>query len=545
MNWISESHFLEELHHNAVSNDLVKGRVLMTHMPDVSAETQRQVLTELGYFDASFAVPLLGYLLGSQLDELALSAEEIQMVMAEKVQQAPNLILDLIDDETILNKSKITELFDLIPPKLLVPGVLAKLEKTTSPEKLLVMIDLVSHMASPQMIGVLAEYIYSGNRELVFASIDALSHIGTQEAVQVLGHRAGADRELDVRIIKAFAQIKTDCALTQLVGYLAAPDAQTRNLAKSLLTQLGQRAVPLLVQNLESQQADILIHTLNVLGDIGIGDAIRPIRNLLHNEPEDANVRFAAYEALGVLPVEKGGYVLASGLTDLDGMVRVAAARAIEKNLDQTLLRGLENLTRSDDGDAARVVTALVDAPADQVLLHLIDEPHFFELVASYLANGAHPDTRTHIERLLQRNGRSEQAQHISRLGTGADTSKSLQIYAVDDSRMILSLYKKALYELGYEAVLFEFPESALEQIVEKKPDLVFTDLNMPGLTGLELTQEIRKFHDIQALPIVMVTTQSEGTDFAEAQKAGVSEIIHKPFDAEKLQRVIMQFTRS
>ncbi|MGA1198490.1 MAG: response regulator [Candidatus Latescibacterota bacterium] len=92
---------------------------------------------------------------------------------------------------------------------------------------------------------------------------------------------------------------------------------------------------------------------------------------------------------------------------------------------------------------------------------------------------------------------------------------------------------------------MFEFPESALEQIQKIKPDLVFTDLNMPNMTGVALTAEIRKFYGTDELPIIMVTTQSEGTDLQEAKKAGISEVIHKPFDAEKLQRVIDQFIQS
>jgi len=539
MNWISESHFIDELHHNAASNDLVKGRVLMAHMPDVSSDVQRQVLTELAYFDDTFAVSLLGYLLGGNLSDLVVSAEEIQMVMAEKINNAPELMLNLVDDDAIGDKTKIIELLDVISAKTLVSAVIKKLETTTDSEALLVLVQMASRLADPQLVDILAEYIYSGDRNLVQATIEALTRVGNQQAVDVLAGRLGSDRELDVRILNAFAQIKNDFALTVLVQHLGAPDAQMRNLAKKLLAQLGRVSVPKLVQNLTSQNSDIVIHTLNVLGEIGEAKSIQPIRNLLHNEPADANVRFAAYEALGLLPVEKGAYVLAAGLTDGDGSVRVAAAKAIEKNLDQTLLRGLENLTQSDDEDAARVVAALVDAPADQILLHLIDDAHFFGLVVSYLSQGAHPDTRSHIERVLQRNGRSDLAQKIGALGNQHIKEDTLKIYAVDDSRMILSLYKKALYELGYDVVLFEFPESALEQIKEHKPDLIFTDLNMPGLTGLELTQKIRTRYDRDALPIVMVTTQSEGTDMLEAKKLGVSEVIQKPFDTETLRLVI------
>jgi len=73
----------------------------------------------------------------------------------------------------------------------------------------------------------------------------------------------------------------------------------------------------------------LVIHSLNVLGDIGDEAAIPAIRSLLHNQPEDANVRFAAYEALGNLPVGKGAFVLAAGLEDPDSSVRAAQPRRL------------------------------------------------------------------------------------------------------------------------------------------------------------------------------------------------------------------------
>lgn len=545
MNWISETDFIDELHHNASENDFIKGRILMDHLPDVSEEIQRQVLNELDSFAAEFAVPLLGYLLCGGVEDLALSLDEVQMVLAERVQDVPALALDLMDDVALVDKSKLVDLANLIPSGKLLPEVFARLETITSNEQVLPLLKMINHMASPKTVGILAEYLYSGDRALIIEAIDALANIGNVEAIDALAERLGSDRELDTLIFDKFAEIKTEHALQKLADVLGAPDAYGRNYAKVLLTQIGELAVPVLVEALTGDDSDVLIHTLNVLGLIASANAIRPVRNLLHNEPADANVRFAAYEALGLMPVEKGAYVLAAGLTDSDGMVRVAAAKAIEKNLDKTLLLGLKNLTKLEDGDSARVVAALVDGPADDVLLHLIDEPHFFNLVAGYLNNGAHPDTRAHVARLLQRNGRSELVNQLGQPGQSKENKAHLLIYVVDDSRMILSLYKKALYELGYETVLFEFPETVCEQVRQTKPDLVFTDLNMPVLTGVELTRDIRKLYGVDDLPIVMVTTQSEGTDLQEAKNMGVSEIIHKPFDAEKLQLVIEQLVRS
>ncbi|MBT3601835.1 MAG: response regulator [Candidatus Latescibacteria bacterium] len=545
MNWISETDFIDELHHNAATQDLIKGRILMDHLPDVSEETQRKVLIELDYFDHTFAAPLLGYLLCGALEGVNLSTDEIQMVLAEKVREIPDLILNLVGDVALVNKLKLVELANLVAVGDLLPSVLAGLETTSVTDQVLPLLAMIKHMASPQTVNVLAEYLYSGDRALIIEAIDALANIGNFEAVDALAERLGSDRELDTLIFDRFSQIKTEHALEKLTGALGAPDAYGRNHAKALLTQVGRLAVPALIEKLACDDSDVLIHTLNVLGLIGNTSAIRPIRNLLHNEPPDPNVRFAAYEALGLMPVEKGAYVLAAGLTELDGMVRVAAAKAIEKNLDKTLLLGLKNLTKSEDEDTARVVAALVDGPADDVLLHLIDEPNFFNMVVKYLSDGAHPDTLVHIKLLLQRNGRSEQANRLEQFGEFDNRETGLLIYAVDDSRMILRLYKKALFELGYEVVPFEFPKTVCEKVQQNKPDLVFTDLNMPEMTGIELTSQIRKLYGVDELPVVMVTTQSEGTDLQEAKKAGISKIIHKPFDAEKLQQVIEQFTRS
>ncbi len=106
---------------------------------------------------------------------------------------------------------------------------------------------------------------------------------------------------------------------------------------------------------------------------------------------------------------------------------------------------------------------------------------------------------------------------------------------AVDDSRMILNIYKATLHELGYEPVLFEFPATAIEWLEKEKPAMVLTDLNMPEITGVMLAEEIRKKYTPKELPIIMVTTQNEANDNDAAFIAGVNKVIQKPFNAESL----------
>lgn len=97
-----------------------------------------------------------------------------------------------------------------------------------------------------------------------------------------------------------------------------------------LLQRLGAHAIPALSRRLTDTNTDMVIQAYFTRGSSGDASAVLPVRKLLYNEPQDANVRFAAYEALGLLPLHKGAFVQAEGLDDPVEVVRIAASRAIE-----------------------------------------------------------------------------------------------------------------------------------------------------------------------------------------------------------------------
>jgi len=110
--------------------------------------------------------------------------------------------------------------------------------------------------------------------------------------------------------------------------------------------------------------------------------------------------------------------------------------------------------------------------------------------------------------------------------------------------QMILSIYKASLFELGFEPRLFAKPEEALEWLKENKPNIMFTDLNMPGLTGIELTAKTRQIYKPEELTIIMVTTQNEATDNEAAKEAGVTDILYKPFTKDILEAKIKEYLK-
>jgi CheY-like chemotaxis protein len=159
-----------------------------------------------------------------------------------------------------------------------------------------------------------------------------------------------------------------------------------------------------------------------------------------------------------------------------------------------------------------------------------------------YLTNKAHPDVQAYFAKSLSESGHDALVKQITK-GEKLKGKGRLKIFAIDDSKMILSIYRTVLHNLGYDSQLFEFPAYALKNLKEEKPDVILTDLNMPDITGIDLTRSVRKSHTKEALPIIMVTTQDEVKDNDSAYEAGVNGILQKPFTESQIGKTIEKVT--
>jgi len=418
------------------------------------------------------------------------------------------------------------------------PILIKLIAESTNESEILQIIETLGQVGDPQAINTLTDFLYAANRDLIVAAVQSLGMVGTPTAMHRLAERMGTDNELDFLILSIFAQVQDQVSLEKLNDTLRSHYAHMRTYAKKELFAIGPKAVPILIENLLHNDPDFLIHTLNILGDIGDESAINPIRKLLDSEPRDANVRFAAYEALALLPLKKGAYTLTAGLTDKEDHVCIAAARAIDQNYSEILTAGIRNLLRNKDDDARHIAKIIVNAQVDKIFVSLAADEAFQEMALIYLPH-AHKDIKSHYHRLLIEKGMADFAYKIS--GEEKETARP-KVVAVDDSRMILNIYKATLHELGFDPVLFEFPASAIEWLQKERPAMVLTDLNMPDISGIQLTEALRKKYSSQELPVIMVTTQNEAQDNEAAIKAGVNKIINKPFSAQSLKAAMDEF---
>ena len=117
-----------------------------------------------------------------------------------------------------------------------------------------------------------------------------------------------------------------------------------------------------------------------------------------------------------------------------------------------------------------------------------------------------------------------------------------------DEPWTIIDIEKTfSLEDMGFEIVgSYRTPQKALPAIISKKPDLVITDIRMPGMNGYEATRAIRALErsDAVGIPIIAMTANAMNKDRAESLKAGMNEHIGKPFDPEALKRLLGKWCR-
>jgi len=343
--------------------------------------------------------------------------------------------------------------------------------------------------------------------------------------------------------VDILADSKSELALQELNKLLGVGSVYLKNHAKERLVKIGGEVVQSLIENLGKDDSELLIHTLNVLGDIGDSKAVSHIRKLLRVPPKDPNTRFAAYEALGKIPVKACAYTLASGLEDPVDDVAIAAAKAIDSNYSDVLCSGIRNIFKDNENNLERLVEIIIISEAGNVFLSLLENKPFSALAFQYIKEEACPDVKVHFTELLKQNGHDNLASEIGAYDISGE-GEGKEVWAVDDSKMILRIYGKTLHSLGVKSKQFEFPRKVLESLKSDVPALLFTDLNMPDITGIELVKEIRKTHSMERLPIVMVTTQSDIADDSSILSLGISKVLHKPFSKDILREAIDEFSK-
>ena len=112
-------------------------------------------------------------------------------------------------------------------------------------------------------------------------------------------------------------------------------------------------------------------------------------------------------------------------------------------------------------------------------------------------------------------------------------------ILVVEDNLALLEGIRDLLEVSGYNALIAENAEEALKLLADNRPDLIVSDIMMPGMDGYQFYEEVRKRPELIEVPFIFLTARGEKRDIRKGKELGADDYITKPFEEEDLLVVV------
>ena len=118
-----------------------------------------------------------------------------------------------------------------------------------------------------------------------------------------------------------------------------------------------------------------------------------------------------------------------------------------------------------------------------------------------------------------------------------------LNVWIVDDDQSVRWVLDKALQQADMQTRTFERAEHLLEAMDEGAPDVLITDVRMPGMSGIALLERLRS--TAPDLPVIVITAHSDLENAVAAYKGGAFEYLPKPFDIDEAVALVHKAARA
>ncbi|MCP2732372.1 response regulator [Limnofasciculus baicalensis] len=119
------------------------------------------------------------------------------------------------------------------------------------------------------------------------------------------------------------------------------------------------------------------------------------------------------------------------------------------------------------------------------------------------------------------------------------NTTAMITILIVEDTLSELELMSHYLRESGYNVINALGAKEALNKVMESKPDVIVTDVVMPGMSGFELCRRLKTNPATEKIPIVICSSKNQEIDRLWGMKQGADAYLTKPFTREQITRAI------
>jgi twitching motility two-component system response regulator PilH len=121
------------------------------------------------------------------------------------------------------------------------------------------------------------------------------------------------------------------------------------------------------------------------------------------------------------------------------------------------------------------------------------------------------------------------------RRATRVDAREGLRILIIDDSATVVATLGRMLRQAHYETAGAGDAETGIEFARNEKPDLVFLDIVLPGMSGFDALRALRKDEATRAIPIVMISGNAQATEQFYVRRIGADDFMKKPFGREEV----------
>ncbi len=139
-----------------------------------------------------------------------------------------------------------------------------------------------------------------------------------------------------------------------------------------------------------------------------------------------------------------------------------------------------------------------------------------------------------HQQRAVDDDGMRNESSHLD-LHQMSEAAMMKRILTIDDSKTMRDMLMLTLADAGFDVLQAVDGQDGLDVLGKERVDVVITDINMPRMDGYEVIRQLRSNPEYKTMPILVLTTESEGQKKNLAREAGATGWMVKPFDPDKL----------
>jgi len=113
-------------------------------------------------------------------------------------------------------------------------------------------------------------------------------------------------------------------------------------------------------------------------------------------------------------------------------------------------------------------------------------------------------------------------------------------ILVIDDNDDVRSIVAAVLRNFGFVVREANDGGAGIQMVLEQKPDLIITDVRMPGMDGHHLLSAIRELQATASIPVIMMTGSASHDDFRRGMVSGADDYLNKPFTPDELIEAVL-----